>query len=412
MLAGLSRFIALVYDANPDANPDNPIIPCPYSYPTSVFHGGVCALQRVAASAPKTILQKSDTKPLNPRASSALASGFSAGSPADFCCKPAPHVFLSLWSSCLYIISDCFLSRRFLSRSLELMTSEFRSLVHSSLEDLQLGQSFDIPSKSSSKDPVPTDSEIPAPALVGKTSYETILWRMVLSASPRTLSSILCITPNSWPGPSSIILRLNDVLPTLVVTENISSGMKYFALLAFEAETSLRLRQNITINQRRREKYNQNLLREAARQAAKEKKERLAAKKRRLKAKRAADEALAVEGTAVEKILAEFQAFTIHNPRRFLQAVVSDFLATRHRKSLFEMVEELQSFVQQLQAAEAGPRFEKVLVRFQTVAGWAQEIRVQVMRGHALTQCWIQTRRFAFQQEHSEDGLGFTVEDE
>ncbi|KAJ7589297.1 hypothetical protein C8J56DRAFT_888886 [Mycena floridula] len=271
---------------------------------------------------------------------------------------------------------------------------------------------LDIPSKSSSKDPVPTDSKIPAPALVGKTSYETILWRMVLSASPRTLSLILCITPNSWPGPSSIILRLNDVLPTLVVTENISSGMKYFALLAFEAETSLRLRQNITINQRRREKYNQNLLREAAQQAAKEKKERLAAKKRRLKAKRAADEALAVEGAAVEKILAEFQAFTIHNPRRFLQAVVSDFLATRHRKSLFEMVEELQSFVQQLQAAEAGPRFEKVLVRFQTVAGWAQEIRVQVMRGHALTQCWIQTRRFAFQQEHSEDGLGFTVEDE
>ncbi|KAJ7589129.1 hypothetical protein C8J56DRAFT_1048758 [Mycena floridula] len=171
-------------------------------------------------------------------------------------------------------------------------------------------------------------------------------------------------------------------------------------------------RQNTTINQRRRHNYSQNLLKDAARQAAKEKKERLATKKRHLKAKRATAEALAVEGAAVEKIMADFQTFTGHNPRRFLQAVVSDFLATCHRRSLFNTINDLQSIVQQLQAADAGPRFEKVLHRFQTVASWGEEIRVQTMRGHALTQSWVQTHRFTFQQEHGDDGLGFTVEDE
>ncbi|KAJ7598160.1 hypothetical protein C8J56DRAFT_880827 [Mycena floridula] len=127
---------------------------------------------------------------------------------------------------------------------------------------------------------------------------------------------------------------------------------------------------------------------------------------------RAAAEALAVKGVAVEKIITNFQTFTVRNPRRFLQAVVSDFLMTHHRRSLFDTVEDLQSFVQQLQAADAGSRFKKVQHRFQIAASWGEEIRAQVMRSYSLMKSWVQTCQFSFQQEHGEDGLGFTVKDE
>ncbi|KAJ7573369.1 hypothetical protein C8J56DRAFT_1066403 [Mycena floridula] len=117
-----------------------------------------------------------------------------------------------------------------------------------------------------------------------------------------------------------------------------------------------------------------------------------------------------VQKDALEQVTAEFQAFTIHNPCRFLQAVVSDYVTTRHRQSLFQTVKALDALLEKLVAIGSSSDLLKAQTRFQTVVDWAEEIRIQVMRSYDLTDLWFHSRRFAFQQEHGDDGLGFTAE--
>ncbi|KAJ7579431.1 hypothetical protein C8J56DRAFT_1059026 [Mycena floridula] len=143
------------------------------------------------------------------------------------------------------------------------------------------------------------------------------------------------------------------------------------------------------------------------RQAKKDKEQRLA-RKRRVRAKRAA-EAKALNGTD-SALVEPASRFMIHNPRRFLQAVVSDYVTTRHRQSLFQTVKALDALLEKLVAIGSSSDLLKAQTRFQTVVDWAEEIRIQVMRSYDLTDLWFRSCRFAFQQEHGDDGLGFTAE--
>ncbi|KAJ7579777.1 hypothetical protein C8J56DRAFT_1058793 [Mycena floridula] len=193
------------------------------------------------------------------------------------------------------------------------------------------------------------------------------------------------------------------------------------------------------INRIRKERYQENKRFREAQEARKEKTARLAAKKRRIKAKRCAslfpvlfsaghpcvslsdaqaqsstDQVLIEhqstdETTPAAKVFEEFQSFTVRNPRRFLQAVVEDYLQTKHKPSIFATVQKLQSFVNRLNA-NMSPQNNKMKESLTLVAGWAIEIRIEVHRSYDFTLQRFQSCCFSFQQDHDNDGLGFTVE--
>ncbi|KAJ7587923.1 hypothetical protein C8J56DRAFT_1049987 [Mycena floridula] len=179
-------------------------------------------------------------------------------------------------------------------------------------------------------------------------------------------------------------------------------------------------------NQSRRERHQENLLRQAARLAEQEKRERLAANKRRAKAKRVADaqaqsspnRALALSNgpstmtTGPSTVLDQVQSFTCRNTRRFLQAVVTDYIETKHRPSLFAMVTELQAIIDKSENPDGSTEHNKAKHSLLLVASWANEIRIEVTRSYDFTVKRFLSESFLFQQAHINDGLGFTVAEE
>ncbi|KAJ7573270.1 hypothetical protein C8J56DRAFT_1066525 [Mycena floridula] len=183
-----------------------------------------------------------------------------------------------------------------------------------------------------------------------------------------------------------------------------------------------------TRNKSRREKYKETVELRAARQAQQAKKVRISAKKRREKAQRLSNaeghspdrisaqstqstELTSMEKTTAATVLEEFQSFTCRNPRRFLQAVVSDYLETKHRPSLFATVAELQTIVNKLNNSSGPTDDDKARKSLLLVTGWANEIRIEVTRSYDITSKRFCNGKFAFQLAHDSDGLGFTVEE-
>ncbi|KAJ7593012.1 hypothetical protein C8J56DRAFT_886055 [Mycena floridula] len=181
-------------------------------------------------------------------------------------------------------------------------------------------------------------------------------------------------------------------------------------------------------NQIRRERHQENLLRQAAQTAQREKRERLAAKKRRAKAEASRvadaqaqshpDEALTTSDARSETltmstastVLEQLQNFTCRNPRRFLQAVVTDYIATQHRPSLFATVAELQAIIAKSQnLGKDSIEKDKGKQSLLLVSSWANEIRIEVTRSYHFTVKRYDSKKFLFQQAHSNDDLGFTV---
>ncbi|KAJ7598208.1 hypothetical protein C8J56DRAFT_1038997 [Mycena floridula] len=176
-------------------------------------------------------------------------------------------------------------------------------------------------------------------------------------------------------------------------------------------------------NQIRKERHQENKRLREAQEARKEKTARLAAKKRRIKAKSLSDAEAQSSPNQVlfplqspdktgpaAKVFEEFQCYTVRNPRRFLQAVVEDYLQTKDKPSVFATAQMLQSFVERLNI-DPSPQTNKIKESLTLVAGWATEIRIEVHRSYDFTLKRFQNRHFLFQRDHDNDGLGFTVEE-
>ncbi|KAJ7592587.1 hypothetical protein C8J56DRAFT_1045059 [Mycena floridula] len=191
-----------------------------------------------------------------------------------------------------------------------------------------------------------------------------------------------------------------------------------------------RARKGVEINAQRRQDYRDQHEKNAARQQAIEKRDRLARQKRQTKAQKALPQTLSpsVECSAgcsdtrvaypVAKVfesstvLEQLENFTCRNPRRFLQAVVTDYIETRHRPSLFATVAQLQAIIEESQNLKGSIDNDKGKLSLLLFASWANEIRIEVTRSYDFTVKRFRSRNFLFQQAHSNDGLGFTVAEE
>ncbi|KAJ7597948.1 hypothetical protein C8J56DRAFT_1042122 [Mycena floridula] len=111
-------------------------------------------------------------------------------------------------------------------------------------------------------------------------------------------------------------------------------------------------------------------------------------------------------------VLEQLENFTCRNPRRFLQAVVTDYIETRHRPSLFATVAQLPAIIEESQNLKGSIDNDKGKLSLLLFASWANEIRIEVTRSYDFTVKRFRSRDFLFQQAHSNDGLGFTVAEE
>ncbi|KAJ7573028.1 hypothetical protein C8J56DRAFT_1066955 [Mycena floridula] len=173
-------------------------------------------------------------------------------------------------------------------------------------------------------------------------------------------------------------------------------------------------------NQHRRERHQENLLRQAARLAEQEKRGASRSKKAQGQGQEALShpnqsstpsDASSMVTTAPSTVLEDFHSFTCRNPRRFLQAVVSDYLETKHRPSLFATIADLQAIVNKFDTSSGSKDHDKAKESLLLIASWANEIRIEVTRSYDLTLKRFHSESFSFQLAHDHDGLGFTVDD-